>query len=84
MLFIFYQQEEEDIEKDTDNDKNLEKSDEDNKPKKRFQFLQSFPFTKFLQQAPKENGINGFILYNYIFNKQVINCKKNILLTIYK
>lgn len=62
MLFILYQQEEEAIEKDTDIDKNLEKSDEDNKPKQRFQFLQSCPFTKFLKQAPKENGMYGIIL----------------------
>ncbi|CAH2091855.1 unnamed protein product [Euphydryas editha] len=47
--------EEEAIEKETDTDKNQEKSDEDTKSKQRFQFLQSCPFTKFLQQAPKEN-----------------------------
>ncbi|XP_034825684.1 neurotactin isoform X2 [Maniola hyperantus] len=47
--------EEEAIEKDTDNEKNPDKADDEAKSKQRFQFLQTYPFTKFLKQTPKKN-----------------------------
>ncbi|CAH0717268.1 unnamed protein product, partial [Brenthis ino] len=66
---------EEAIEKETDNDKSTEKTDDDSKSKQRFQFLQTCPFTKYLQQSPKENeldqsgGKKGFGLFNVKYPK---------------
>ncbi|CAG4940466.1 unnamed protein product [Colias eurytheme] len=63
---------EEAIEKDTDNEKNQEKADDDN-PKNHFKFLQSCPFSNFLKK-PQNDGDGDvekkeFVLFNFTYSK---------------